>query len=439
MSKRFKGRVHKLGDKGYEQARRAATWHAGTPNRFPKVIVEASDENDVVAAVQFARAEGMRMAVRSGGHSWAGSHVRDGVLLLDLSGLRDVSINAQGMTATAQPGLKGSELNTALMAQNLFFPTGHCTGVCLGGYLLQGGFVWCGREFGPACMSVTGIDVVTADGGLTYADETQNADLFWAARGAGPGFFAVVTRFHIKLYPRQRVTMNSGYVYPIDAFEQVYRWVHEIGRSTPTEINLMLNRDESVSTQGPIIMLNATAFADSKEEAREVLSLYERCPARDRALTIQVNELTTTAKLSMIWTDPHYNAAKRYVTDNMWTHAAFDDLLPGLRAIIATFPAAPSHMLLMNWGYIHAPKRPAMAYSVEDDFYYALYVAWDHPNTDEKNLTGTTVFLAEAGATIGIDIRGSNPVTLNTPAYEAKASGNRITCCGLNRGQYVRP
>jgi FAD/FMN-containing dehydrogenase len=384
MSNSIEGRVLWRGDEGYEQARRAVTWHAGTANRFPAVIVQACNEDDVVAAVRLARAEDMQVAVRSGGHSWAGSHLRDGILLLDVSQLRDLSINAEQMTATVQPGLCGSELNKALMAQNLFFPIGHCTGVGLGGYLLQGGFGWNGREFGPACMSVTGIDVVTADGELTYADENQNADLFWAARGAGPGFFAVVTRFYIKLYPYHPVTMNSVYVYPIDVFEDVYRWVHEIGCETPTEINLILGRDESISTQGPVIVLNGTAFANSEEEAREALSLYERCPVRQRALTTQVNELTTPAELSSFGIDPHYDTAKRYVADNMWTHASFDDLLPGLRAIVETFPPAPSHMLMMNWGYVHAPRRPAMAFSVEDDFYYALYVAWNDPADDDK-------------------------------------------------------
>ena len=166
MSKPVEGQIHWRGDEPYEKARRAAVWHAGTPNRFPAVIVQARTVNDVIAAVQLARDKGMKMTVRSGGHSWAGSHLRDGIVLLDVSQLRDCSINREAMTATAQPGLKGSELNKLLMAQDLVFPTGHCTGVCIGGYLLQGGFGWNGRKYGPACMSVTGIDVVTADGKL---------------------------------------------------------------------------------------------------------------------------------------------------------------------------------------------------------------------------------------------------------------------------------
>lgn len=75
-----------------------------------------------------------------------------------------------------------------LYEHNLFFPAGHCKGVCIGGYLLQGGYGWNGRKLGIACESVIGIDVVTADGEYIHANETENADLFWAARGAGGGF-----------------------------------------------------------------------------------------------------------------------------------------------------------------------------------------------------------------------------------------------------------
>ena len=171
----------------------------------------------------------MRIGVRSGGHSWAGNHVRDGGLLLDVSGLDEVSVDAEAMTAAVGPGCRGNDLLEALAAHDLFFPAGHCPGVALGGYLLQGGFGWNGRVHGPACMSVEAIDVVTADGELVRADEDQNADLLWAARGAGPGFFAAVTRFHVRLYRRPKVIANGVYLYPVELLEEVFPWAHAIG------------------------------------------------------------------------------------------------------------------------------------------------------------------------------------------------------------------
>src|SRR6202035_1921236 len=99
----------------------------------------------------------------------------------------------------------GDELLELLAKHDLFFPAGHCPGVGLGGYLLQGGFGWNGRVHGPACMSVEAIDVVLGDGSRVHASEEENADLLWAARGAGPGFFGVVTSFYLRLVRKPKL------------------------------------------------------------------------------------------------------------------------------------------------------------------------------------------------------------------------------------------
>jgi FAD/FMN-containing dehydrogenase len=380
----IKGQVLRRGDAGYEEARRNAVWHAGTPARFPEVIVGAQDENDVIGAVRLARDEGRKIAVRSGGHSWSGSHLRDGIVLIDLSRLRDISVNAAEMTATAQPGLKGSEVDAALAERNLFFPIGHCKGVCIGGYLLQGGFAWRGREFGPSCMSVTGIDVVTANGEMIHIDETHNADLFWAARGAGPGFFAIATRFYLKVYKRHEITLKNFYIYPPDVWDRFLRWSRSIEAQVPAEveINTILYRDESITKDGPVVSVLATAYGDDERHARDVLSVFETCPVRDRALYTQIGVPTTLGELTSYGTASHYPAGKRFIADNMWTHASFDELEPGLRAIQAGLPPAPSHMVWFPWTL--TPKRPPMAYSVEDELYIALYGAWSDAADDDK-------------------------------------------------------
>src|ERR1700716_1284426 len=104
----------------------------------------------------------------------------------------------------------------AAPARSLFFPSGHCMTVGLGGFLLQGGFGWNSRLWGPACASVTAVDVVTADGALVHADETQNSDLLWAARGAGPGFFGVITRFHLRTQPVARAMTHDTWTFELD-------------------------------------------------------------------------------------------------------------------------------------------------------------------------------------------------------------------------------
>ena len=193
--------LHRGAD-GYETARRETVWNGLLPERFPDVIVQAHDTDDVVAAIRYARANGYHVGVCSGGRSWAASHLRDGGLLLDVSRLDHCTVEPDRMTADVGPGKSASVFATDLDAQGLFFPAGHCEGIRLGGYLLQGGYGWNSSVVGPACESVLGLEVVTADGEQIYCDPENHPDLYWAARGSGPGFFGVVTSFKLRIYPR---------------------------------------------------------------------------------------------------------------------------------------------------------------------------------------------------------------------------------------------
>ncbi len=367
MELRLDGQSFSRGADGYEAARGAAVWNARTPERYPDLIVQASSADDVVAAVRLAAAEGMGIGVRSGGHSWAGNHVRDGGILIDISALRETTIDVAARTATAQPGCPGNELLAELGEQDLFFPAGHCPGVALGGYLLQGGFGWNGRVHGPACASVEAIEVVTASGELITASETENADLFWAARGSGPGFFGAVTRFHLRLYDKPSVVANAIFSYSLDDLEDVFRWLHEIGPSVPREMELMalVHRDEAGV---PEIVVTGPVLAADEEAAAEALAVLGTCPVLDRA---KIAAPRADVRLEDLYAAVHtsYPDDHRYAVDNVWTHAPIEDLLPDLRRIAETLPGAPSHMLWMNWG--ESPERPDMAYSVEDSTYIA--------------------------------------------------------------------
>src|SRR5581483_6348268 len=372
----FEGTLLRRGEDGYEPARRGAVWNARTPDRYPEAIVLAASEADAVSAVRLAREEDLTVTVRSGGHSWAGNHLRDGSVLLDLSSLRGHVVDEAAMSARVQPGCRGNELLAALAARELFFPAGHCPGVGLGGYLLQGGYGWNGRLYGPACMSVEAIDVVTAEGELVHADESENADLLWAARGAGPGFFGVVTGFHLRLQRRPRVTANAIVTYPVSELSEVFAWAQEISPRVPRTMELMLivHRDEAGEVE---IAVTAPVLVDDAAEAHAALDLLQSCPVLGAAkLNVPYVELA----LEDLYAGVHasYPDEHRYAVDNMWTSAPAAALTPGLERIAATLPGAPSHMLWMNWGpgSTPAPPRPDMAYSCEDDTYIALYAVW---------------------------------------------------------------
>lgn len=267
-------------DPGYEAARRACAFNARLPDRFPDIIVQARTQAEAAGAVRLARAEGWKVGVRSGGHSWAVSHLRDGGMLLDVSQLNAVEIDAAGLSARAGPGCKGHELNDELARHKLLFPVGHCQGVALGGYLLQGGFGWNSRVLGNACENVTAIDYVDAEGQIRHASATENSDMYWAARGAGPGFFGVITRYHLKLTRRPRVIGAQVAFYPVSALEALARWAHAVGPTVPRSIELMmlLSRDTPL-VKGPGITVVAPVFADSLREAWRDLAFMKTLPA----------------------------------------------------------------------------------------------------------------------------------------------------------------
>ncbi len=395
MTGGYDGESLNHGEDRYEQARRAAVWNARTPPRHPERIVLAESEGDVVRAVREARELGMQVGVRSGGHSWAGNHLREGGLLLDISRLRTVELDAPAMRAVVGPGCHGDELLRMLAPHDLFFPAGHCPGVGLGGYLLQGGYGWNGRVYGPACMSVEAIDVVLASGELVHADEDENAELLWAARGAGPGFFGVVTRFHLRLVRKPKLVANSVFLYPIEVLDEVFRWAHAIGPRVAREMEMMvfIHRTEEgeleIAVTGPVLV-------DTEEQAREAITVLESCPVLDRA---KLALPYVPGELDHLYAGAHaaYPDNHRYSADNMWTHAPVEDLLPGLHRIAETMPEAPSHMLWMNWqpGVTVQPARPDMAYSVEDDTYIALYGVWKDPADDDMGVAWATERMRE--------------------------------------------
>ena len=376
------------GDAGYEPARRSM-WNWRVPPRYPDVIARPRRDEDVVAAVRLARQRGLKIAIRSGGHSWAATFLRDGGMLIDFSRMTDFAIDAGAKTASLQPGLRGTDFNRALRPQNLFFPSGHCMTVGLGGFLLQGGFGWNSRLWGPACVSVRAVDVVTADGELVHADVQQNSDLLWAARGAGPGFFGAVTRFEVDLQLRPKVMMRSDYLYPIEALDDVLRWVRSIqpSLSRAMECSVFVRRD-MFGHPGPSALVTGPVLAGSRDEAIAALAQLETCPVLSKARLRAVNILTEFDELLQGGEELLYPRQRRYAADNMWTSASADELLPGMRKIATTLPRAPSHMMWMLWG--PTQNLPDMAFSLQDDLYIALYSIWEDAAEDAAHQAWVT-------------------------------------------------
>lgn len=376
-----KGRVWRRGEHGFGKAVLGTSFNARDSGARPDMLVEANSAEDVQWALLQARENGWKVSIVSGGHSWAQNHLREGGLLLSMARINQIEIDDAASVAKVGPGCWGLDLDRALKKHKLFFPIAHAPDVALGGFLLQGGFGWGSRELGLATQSVIGIDLALADGNIIHASESENADIFWAARGSGPGFFAVVLRYHLRLHPRPKFTGMKVQVFRQEHLDDVFRWADEVGASVARSVEFqMLITPKAMGIFRPGIEVFAPVLANSWKEAREAVRFISDSPIRKLASFTSPLIPSSTSILSQTANITHFPPDVRWCADNIWTDAPIDVLLPGLNAIADTMPPAPSHALWLNW---HPPReRPDMAFSLEANRYLAAYGEWKHATDD---------------------------------------------------------
>src|SRR5579859_1896975 len=202
----FRGDLVRPSDPEYAQAR--GVWNA-TVARSPSLIACCADVPDVQAAVRAAAASGVVTAVRCGGHSLAGFSTCDGGLVIDLSKMRQVTVDPGARRARFAGGCLLGSVDTATQKAGLVFPSGVVSHTGASGLVLGGGTGWLTRRFGLSCDNVEGFSLVTADGSIGRANAEENPDLFWALRGGG-GNFGIVTEFEVKLHPLTSLVLAEG-------------------------------------------------------------------------------------------------------------------------------------------------------------------------------------------------------------------------------------
>ncbi|MCW2982950.1 MAG: linked oxidase protein, partial [Conexibacter sp.] len=324
------------GDAGFEDARTDLVWNGRNPARRPAVIARVEEPADVVAALALARERGLRVAVRSGGHNFVGASLRAGGMTIDVRALDDVTVDGAARRAVAGPGVQSEALLARVREHGLAFGVGHCPSVAIGGFLLGGGMGFNPGAWGYGCLSVAAIDVVTADGELRHATAHTDPDLFWAARGGGPGFFGVVTAYHLDLHPDPAALAASTYIYPLDALEALAGWLDEHAAALDPIVEAMLwvgnleghtvgdlhdAADHGVAgAQDRVVMLNAVAFAETAAHARTALGALEACPVNGRALSADVARACTFTDL-FDFQRVLYPKGLRYAVDCQWTDA----------------------------------------------------------------------------------------------------------------------
>jgi hypothetical protein len=393
MTYSFTGQLLRAGDAGFPGAAVSRVFNQRRPPARPAAVLRAAGPADVAAGVRLARAEGLRVAVRAGGHSWAAWSLRDDTLLIDLAAFTGMDYDPGTGIVTAGPAVRGGvDLDPFLAERGRFFASGHCPTVGLGGFLLQGGMGWNCRGWGWAAESVEAIQVVTADGDLAWCDEASNADLFWAARGSGPGFFGVVTAFRLRTRQRFRELTQTTYVYPASAAADVLGWLHAARHDVPSSVELVavgMTPPQDLGGQapqgrhpGPVLVVDGVSFDGGPAS----LAALGTCPVAGKALARKAGQPATIGELraEQLRANPE---GHRYVVDNAYLTGAPDALIPALAPAFTGLPTPKSFSLWFDLA--HLPARPVseaglpgMALSVQSDLYFATYVVGEQPGSD---------------------------------------------------------
>jgi len=389
LQKAIQGTVIPKGSAAFELTRQSMVWNKRVAQvRSPDAIVQVASAQDVVAAVKYARANGLKVAIRGSGHNYHGAVLRDGGLLLDLSRLKAIDVDAPHRRASVQPAVKGGDFAAALAPHGLAFPVGHCSDVGLSGYILNGGFGWNFGEWGAACMSVTGIEMVTAAGDLVYADEKHNTELFWAARGAGPGFFAVATRYDVVLQPLRPAIRTYAVTFDWRSASIISKWLSEAIRSVHPTVEVVCTLGPIDATGTPVIVISAVAFASSQAEATTRIAPLRSLPNGAPPIGQPIDQPSTFKEILQL-TDAGFPNNKRMAGDQLWSEASLGELISAVQHLAPGGPPSPSAITLVSLGggaqpsLIPSPEKAAL--SKGGGSFIGAYAFWDDPEHDKAS------------------------------------------------------
>jgi len=227
------GQILQPDDGGYDEARRV---HNGLIDRRPAIIVRCRSAADAAAALRFARAEGLDVSVRGGGHNVAGRAVADDAVMIDLAEMKGIQVDPDAQTVRAEGGVLWGELNDATAQHGLAVTGGAISTTGIAGLTLGGGLGWLMARYGLAADNLVSVELVTADGAITEVTEASDADLLWALRGGG-GNFGIATALTYRLHPLRMVT-GGLIAHPIDAAKDMLRFYRDAVADAPDELEV---------------------------------------------------------------------------------------------------------------------------------------------------------------------------------------------------------
>uniref|UniRef100_A0A093V059 6-hydroxy-D-nicotine oxidase n=1 Tax=Talaromyces marneffei PM1 TaxID=1077442 RepID=A0A093V059_TALMA len=365
----------------YENARVKRVFNCQRPRRYPRAVVSAKAQSDVVKAVKLATDQRCSVSVRAGGHSWPVWSLRDDTILIDLGNFSKISFDEETGVVKASPSTTSEELTEYLHPKGRIFPTGHCPDVGIGGYLLCGGMGW-------------NSNVVTSSGEVVRADAKQNSDLLWAARGAGPGFPGLVTDFHLQTRPLPKAMRSSLYIYKMSYYQNVFDWALKISSGVDEGLQIAVVGSYPSGFDEPCITVALLALGDSDESVTEVLRLADESHPEGTAVRSYCDE--TSLKEQFRHKRGAYPEGHRYCADNSFLNNDAD-VGSVLKSAFSTLPTRKSLALYNSMIPTSRRQLPSMALSVQSDHYFALYGIWEDENDDALNQAWVSDIMKQVG------------------------------------------
>jgi len=228
------GTVVLPGDKTYDKVRKI--WNAMI-DKQPAIIVQCQGVDDVVQALAFGRRHGLEISIRGAGHNIAGNALCDNGLMIDLSTMKNVRVDAEQRRAFVEPGATLGDFDAAVQVHGLATPVGINSTTGIAGLTLGGGFGWLTRKYGMTIDNLLAVEMVTVTGNRLRASAEENADLFWAVRGGG-GNFGVITLFEFALHPVGPEILAGLIVYPLSQAKQVLTRYREFVATAPEGLSV---------------------------------------------------------------------------------------------------------------------------------------------------------------------------------------------------------
>jgi len=390
----FRGDLLRAGDQEFGQAR--PIWN-GMISRTPGLIARCADVADVQSAVRAGAAAGVLTAVRCGGHSLAGYSTCDGGMVIDLSKMRNVTVDSAARRARFDGGCLLGSVDSVTQKHGLAFPAGVVSHTGAAGLVLGGGFGWLTRLHGLSCDSVEGFTVVTADGSVVRAHANENTDLFWALRGGG-GNFGVVTEFEVKLYPVTSAVVGEAFCLDDNIPSLLRRWRDFMPESSDNlrwSISLRRALDAPNTPSEirglPVASQAAVWVGDVDKGQKCVGSALSVCsPVGVTRKAMSYLELQTMA-------DHEFPHGRRYYTKAGYFRSLENQTIDRMVAALA---AIPSPMTQIELAYLGgATKKMGAADTAFGDrdspFVINLLANWSDPGEDSANIAWVRKLFAE--------------------------------------------